>query len=178
MDPALNESRFRESDLHEWFRCYVHRAYLLCPRKLNGTDPAISFTGRTEIEARRVYEIKLWRSDSIYHPHPAGYGGDRGRREKPAGRGGGIRISLFAARNQSEPRSFRYQTRRSEEGAFDRSLRSLQPRQPCPAVGEGKCQSRGRDGIRQTKRYSRRPDRSRKNIFNQTHRRSDQGPLR
>ena len=25
---ALNESRFRESDLHEWFRCYVHRAYL------------------------------------------------------------------------------------------------------------------------------------------------------
>src|SRR5205807_8006236 len=91
----------------------------LCQRKLNGTDPAISFTGRTEIEARRVYEIKLWRSDSIYHPHPAGYGGDRGRREKPAGRGGGMRISLFAARHQSAPRSCRDRTGRSEEVAVD-----------------------------------------------------------
>src|SRR5947199_9265550 len=103
---GVNESRFRESDLHEWFRCYVHRAYLLCPRKLNGTDPAISFTGRTEIEARLVYEIKLCRSGGMYHPDPAGYGRDGGRRENNAGTSETIRVALVAAQHQREPRRF------------------------------------------------------------------------
>ena len=41
---------------------------------LNGTESVFSFTGRTEIEARRVHEIELWRSRRIHHHDAAGYG--------------------------------------------------------------------------------------------------------
>jgi len=41
---------------------------------LNGTESVFSFTGRTEIETRRVHEIELWRSRRVHLRDAAGHG--------------------------------------------------------------------------------------------------------
>jgi hypothetical protein len=66
--------------------------------------------------------------------------------------------SISAARHQGASRPFRHPAGRGEEGALDRGLRSLQPRQLCaPARARGR-EARGRDRIREAERDSRRAD--------------------
>ena len=143
----------------------------------HGTKPTISFSRRTEVEAFRVHEIELRRQGLLLDLYAAGSGGGGGRGETREGFGRGIRFRFPAARYQGAPGPIRHSTGRSEEGALDRGLRSLQPRQLPAASGKRGCGAGGGDGVREAECHPGRADGCGENLFDQTHRGADQSAV-
>src|SRR5436853_6161179 len=109
----------------------------------NGAESAttVSFARGVEDEDHRVHETELRRSRLGRGFSSARAGGGRDRRKAGEDRQSGVRVQFFAARYPGAPRPVRDYAGRSEEGARNRGLRSLQPREIFAPARKGKSET-------------------------------------